>query len=241
MSQHDALEGFLDKWRQRWPEWPVAEVFVPAPQRELAVAWFALLQEFEDAMNIAGDPLPADAKLAWWGEELRDWSRRRSRHPLGRLLEPRAAPWEGLAEALPTLVEARSQPADGTAAFEGWRSFARAQVAVEAALFGEAGAPVAAAPARDAWQTAVVAQWLAIRWMGTGASAVPVAPGLAEAAWAGHLRAHWPLRLVAAPVPVRLRSALLRARLQRFRGLDAGVPPLSPLATVWLAWRAARR
>ena len=71
MTDSTALDSFLDKWRTRWPEWRVVEVFVPAGQRPLAVAWFALLQEFTDAMNIAGDPLPADAKLAWWGGDLR--------------------------------------------------------------------------------------------------------------------------------------------------------------------------
>ncbi|WP_017917626.1 squalene/phytoene synthase family protein, partial [Xanthomonas sp. SHU 308] len=91
MSSSSALDAFLDKWRRRWPEWAVAEAFVPAPQRARTVAWFALLQEFDDILNIAGDPLPADAKLAWWGEELRSWSGQRSRHPLGRVLEPVAA------------------------------------------------------------------------------------------------------------------------------------------------------
>ena len=32
MSDHDALQGFLDKWRAQWPEWAVAEVFVPEAQ-----------------------------------------------------------------------------------------------------------------------------------------------------------------------------------------------------------------
>lgn len=76
MAGPTALDSFLDKWRSRWPEWAVAEVFVPVRQRERAVAWFALLQEFDDILNIAGDPLPADAKLGWWGTELRDWARR---------------------------------------------------------------------------------------------------------------------------------------------------------------------
>src|SRR5687768_15564035 len=62
MSDSTALDSFLDKWRARWPEWQMAEVFVPPARRAIAVAWFALLQEFEDAMNIAGDPMPADAK-----------------------------------------------------------------------------------------------------------------------------------------------------------------------------------
>ena len=72
--------------------------FVAESQRELAVAWFALLQEFDDMLNTSGDPLPADAKLAWWGEELRSWAGHRSRHPLGRLLEPVRAPWAQLAK-----------------------------------------------------------------------------------------------------------------------------------------------
>ena len=134
MSDTTALDSFLDKWRSRWPEWQVTEVFVPQSQRQLAVAWFALLQEFEDAMNIAGDPLPADAKLAWWGEELRDWARRRSRHPLGRVLEPHVAPWFELAESLPVLIELRRTQAS-EAAMNMARPLAEAIAAVELALF----------------------------------------------------------------------------------------------------------
>src|SRR5690606_20979970 len=33
-----ALEAFLDKWRARWPEWAIAEVFVPAAERGRALA-----------------------------------------------------------------------------------------------------------------------------------------------------------------------------------------------------------
>lgn len=134
MSDATALDSFLEKWRSCWPEWQVAEVFVPASQRQLAVAWFALLQEFEDVMNVSGDPLPADAKLAWWGEELRDWARRRSRHPLGRVLEPHAAPWFELAESLPLLIELRKAPA-GEAALDMAQPLAAAIAAVELALF----------------------------------------------------------------------------------------------------------
>ena len=99
-----ALDSFLDKWRERWPEWSFVERFVAEAERARTVAWFALLQEFDDMLNTSGDPTPADAKLAWWGEELRSWAEQRSRHPLGRLLEPRPAPWAELAHALPTLV-----------------------------------------------------------------------------------------------------------------------------------------
>ncbi|MBO9881848.1 squalene/phytoene synthase family protein, partial [Xanthomonas sp. D-109] len=145
MSSSSALDAFLDKWRRRWPEWAVAEAFVPAPQRARTVAWFALLQEFDDILNIAGDPLPADAKLAWWGEELRSWAGQRSRHPLGRVLEPVAAPWTQLAEALPSLPQARAAAADTAHALERLEPFAQAVVAVERALF-EAPAEGAAVP-----------------------------------------------------------------------------------------------
>ena len=64
MTTSSALDSFLDKWRTRWPEWSVAEPFVPEAQRTLVVAWFTLLQEFDDILNTSGDPMPADAKLA---------------------------------------------------------------------------------------------------------------------------------------------------------------------------------
>ena len=73
MSDPQALAAFLDKWRERWPEWSVAEVFIPAHDREMAVAWFALLQELTDAAWGGSDPRPGEAKLGWWAEELLGW------------------------------------------------------------------------------------------------------------------------------------------------------------------------
>ncbi|MRT52162.1 phytoene/squalene synthase family protein, partial [Xylella fastidiosa subsp. multiplex] len=46
MTGSVALDSFLDKCLARWPEWSVADVFIPEPQRPLAMAWFTLLQEF---------------------------------------------------------------------------------------------------------------------------------------------------------------------------------------------------
>ncbi|MFT3756603.1 MAG: phytoene/squalene synthase family protein [Pseudoxanthomonas sp.] len=136
MTDTTALDNFIEKWRSRWPEWQLAESFVPVVQREPALAWFALLQEFEDIMNIAGDPLPADAKLAWWGEELRDWSRRRSRHPLGRVLEPHAAPWFELGEKLPLLQALRKAQGDEMLALA--TELAQTLAVVEQAILGGA-------------------------------------------------------------------------------------------------------
>ncbi|RBG04817.1 phytoene/squalene synthase family protein, partial [Xanthomonas oryzae pv. oryzae] len=154
MSQSSALDSFLDKWRTRWPEWSVAEPFIPQLQRPLAAAWFALLQEWEDIMNIAGDPLPADAKLAWWQQELRDWSNQRSRHPLGRVLEPVRAPWAALADTLPAMQTARVQPQSLQQALGTLHAFAEAVVAVEAVLF---------ARTQPGDGAAVAVQWLDAR------------------------------------------------------------------------------
>ena len=63
---------------------------------DVAVLLAAVYRMVEPVRGVPGtfvDPLPADAKLAWWGEELRGWAARRSRHPLGRRLEPVRADW----------------------------------------------------------------------------------------------------------------------------------------------------
>jgi hypothetical protein len=240
MTTPTALDSFIDKWRSRWPEWPVAEVFVPEAERARTLAWFALLQEFDDILNIAGDPLPADAKLGWWVTELRDWAGHRSRHPLGRLLEPVSAPWADLAEALPDLVVARTRPLDGTAALAALGRYAAAAAAVEAAVLG-GGAPHA---------PALAAQVLATRLAETGLDAVPQSrqpAGTDEAAareraqrdWAGELLAAWPPRAGGASAR-RMWSAFARHRLDQFAGGRLPQPGRQPLRTLWQAWRAAR-
>jgi len=236
MTDSTALDSFLEKWLARWPEWRVVETFVPVPQRRLAIAWFALQQEFTDAMNIAGDPLPADAKLAWWGEELRDWSRQRSRHPLGRVLEPHRAPWFELAEALPALIRLRERPLDAENAFDAVRPLAVAIAGVEHALFPS--------PTSGEAAQALCAQLLAARLEGAGEIAVPLriagAEGPARGAWVGELLSRWPSRNVG-PLPRRLAAALARSQLQRSGAGGESIATLSPLRALWLGWRAARR
>jgi hypothetical protein len=236
MTDSTALDSFMDKWLARWPEWRVVETFVPASQRRLAIAWFALQQEFTDAMNIVGDPLPADAKLAWWGEELRDWSRQRSRHPLGRVLEPYRAPWFELAEALPTLIRLRERPLDAESAFDAVRPLAVAIADVEHALFpGLAG---------DEAIQALCAQLLAARLEGAGEVAVPLhiagAEGLMRDDWVDELLLRWPSRNTG-PLPRRLATALARSQLQRSGAGGESIATLSPPRALWLGWLAARR
>ena len=225
MSQ-SALDSFLDKWRDRWPEWAVAEPFVPPPQRRLALAWFSVLQEFEDIMNVAGDPLPADAKLVWWQQELRDWSGQRSRHPLGRLLEPVRAPWAQLASTLPAMQEARAQPASLEQALKALQGFAEAVAAVERALFER---HVAEDDART-----IAVQWLQARNAAAAVLARP--PGTDAASWQATLLKAWPAKPKLAR-PRRVWSRIARLRLKReYAGKGAFAPPLQQL---WHSWRAA--
>ena len=103
MSETDALQGFLGKWEAQWPEWRVAEAFVPAAQRQRAQAWFALREELAEAAWGGEDSRPGEAKLGWWAEELDGWSRGLRRHPLGLTLQKLPAPWGNLAACLPAL------------------------------------------------------------------------------------------------------------------------------------------
>ncbi len=228
MSDSSALDSFLDKWRARWPEWDGAEIFVPAARRRTTLAWFALLQEFEDAMNVAGDPLPADAKLSWWVQELGDWAGRRSRHPLGRLLEPQRAPWDRLADALPALIAAREPAADPAQAFARLRGYGQAVVAIENALMdGQGGEAAVQAEIAQTLAARADSQAGAALWNEAGAS-VPAA-----------LLRQWPARF-AGGRERRLWSALARLRLQRQAGHGGPAPLASPLRRLFVAWRAAR-
>lgn len=223
-----ALDSFLDKWRARWPEWAFVERFVDEADRARAVAWFALLQEFDDMLNASGDTTPQDAKLAWWGEELRSWAGQRSRHPLGRVLEPVRAPWAHLADALPGLIAARTRPADAAQARQSLSVYAAAVAAVEAVMFNEAQLPAAA--------DAVLTQILAQRVQELGSAAVP--PDFSdEAAWEKALQAGWPAR-VAGPRVRRLYAALARGRL--LARLKGGEYQPGPAYLLWRSWWAAR-
>lgn len=238
----DGLGAFVGKWRTRWPEWAVAEVFVPAAHRPVALAWAALQQELADAAWGGSDASPGQAKLLWWQEELQGWTLGRRRHPLGTELQRLGAPWEDLAAALPTLRDSRERPADPDEAFAQLQAPATAAAAIERVLFG--GRPVEAATVR-----LVAASWLQARLARDAAAAVPLSAlagvdrnrdpshrGLdAGAAWRVELLRQWPAAGEATR-PRRLWAALARARLARG---DAG-QPLAAWPALWAAWRAAR-
>jgi hypothetical protein len=226
----EALDSFLDKWRARWPEWGVAQVFVPTEQRDTALAWAALQQELTDAAWGGSDARPGEAKLAWWMEELQGWSRGIRRHPLGVVLHKLPAPWPVLAASIPSLRESRERPRDHDDAIATLQTFAQAVAGVEAALFGASSASV----------PAVHAGLLHARLAHAGDSAVPLSvlaragEGATVRAWGTELLERWPR--VDASRPRRIWAMLARQRLVRG---DAAVP-LPPWSALWTAWRAAR-
>jgi len=227
-SARDAAH-FIDKWRARWPEWTVAEVFVPAAQRGTALAWAALQQELLDAAWRGEDPRPGEAKLAWWQEELDGWSVGRRRHPLAPGLQRLSADWAALGAALPTLAAARERPRNLADALAALQPITGAAAAVESVVLeGRADASVLAHC------------WLGARLIDQGDQAVALdalaaAPNTASRYWAGTLLEHSPAQ-TGHSVLRRLWAGLLRARLA-WRA--PSVPPHA-LGTLLRAWRAAR-
>jgi hypothetical protein len=231
----DDVEGFVGKWRARWPEWPLAEVFVAPAQRPVALAWAALQQELLDAAWGGRDARPGELKLAWWMEELQGWTQGRRRHPLGRVLQRAAAPWATLAAALPALGRSRERPLDADDAFASMESVAEAAARVELALFGgDEGASSS---------RLIAATWLATRARGEdGDASVPLAllgredeGGRARASWRAELRSRWPDAERGVPRIRRLWATLARLRLA-----EPGDRAPGALRVLWQAWRAAR-
>lgn len=231
----EALDSFIDKWRARWPEWSVAEVFVPSAQRGTALAWASLQQELTDAAWGGSDARPGEAKLMWWQEELLGWSLGRRRHPLGAVLQRLPAPWAALAAALPALRDSRERPRDASEAFSGLMPLASAAAAIEQALFAGAGADAATA-------RLISATWLQARLARDGASAVPLdvlaraGEGDAEASWRDGLLREWPAAGHASR-PRQLWAAIAYARSRR----GAAGRPLPAWAALWAAWRGAHQ
>ncbi len=241
MTESSGTDNFIDKWRARWPEWRVAEVFVPHDERERTLAWFALRQELTDAAWGGSDPQPGEAKLAWWAEELDGWVQGRRRHPLGQVLQRQPVPWGLLVSCLSALQASREQAVDTAQAIEVLEPFAEGVSGVAATLY-RSDTP---APARS-----VVVGLLAERLLTQGAGAVPrhIQADQANAADADTAARTWARDLLQAWPPVhdgsragRIHAALLQARLRAFVG---GVPasvPVSYWRALGLAWRAARR
>lgn len=230
--------AFVDKWRQRWPEWRIADVFIAPSQRELALAWFALRQELLDAAWAGSDPRPGEAKLAWWAEELDGWARGRRRHPLGLTLQRHAAPWSQLAMAAASLPATRDAASNTDVAASALTPFARATTGIDAVLFAVAKPASAtdAVPGLLAEKIFLLADAAAPLQM--RARLGPASEHALARAWANDLLQD-DQRPGGSP-PARILAALERRRLQRFA---QGAPRLQPVphwASLWTIWRAAR-
>lgn len=219
MTDSSALDSFLAKWRAQWPEWAVAEVFLPPPQRQRARAWLALRGELTEAAWGGDDPTPGAAKLGWWEEELAGWSRGARRHPLGLALQKLPLDWPLLAAGIPALRASRSPEGDREQSLRGLAPFARAQAVLSAQLF-ETMPPASTQPMAEA----LLAEWvLHLPGRGVPAAGTDVPSLLALP----------PLR--EAPRAERIHAGLVRARLAR-----AASGPLSAPVALLASWRAAR-
>lgn len=222
MTENASLDSFLDKWRAQWPEWAVAEVFLPVSQRQRARAWLALRGELAEAAWGGEDPTPGAAKLGWWEEELAGWSRGARRHPLGLALQKLPVDWRALAAGLPALRASRSPEGDRATALRGLEPFAQAQAALSAAAF-DAPSPASTQATADA----LLAEWvLRLPERGVPATGTDLPSLLAQPPLRGGARVE------------RIHAALVRGRLRRLAHGRHG--PMPPLAVLFAAWRAAR-
>lgn len=220
------LQDFLGKWRGRWPEWRIAQVFVDESQRETAEAWFAMLQEWTDAAWAGDDPTPGFAKLGWWQEELIGWTKGARRHPLGAVLQKRSAKWAMIASELTALRTAR-EPLRACVEPDILRprlqALSSAIAACEHELFAAQGAPVDDAfgllAAHALWHRNEAVDAVQVKRWVQALAATPPRRGGAR--------------------PRRIHDALCLARLRRIAA-DGEVAALSPPAALWRSWRAAR-
>lgn len=219
-AEHD---GFINKWRVRWPEWQVAEVFLPRDSRKRWLAWFALRQELIDAAWAGADPRPGEAKLGWWIEELQGWAQGRRRHPLGLVLQSLPAPWAQLASCLPALATARGSAE--IAALRTTLAPVAAAIAMVDAVLAESQTPgfqpVAAA---DAILSGLLAQRALLD---------------ADSHLARELPSQWQSQR--GERAERIAAALLHQHLRsRVAGSNPTLPP-SRWRVLAIAWRAARQ
>jgi 15-cis-phytoene synthase len=250
-----ALGGFVEKWLQAEPEGRLVAHFAPEPLRGLHGALSALVFELEDAALRIAEPAVAEAKLAWWQDELGRAERGQPRHPLTQDLAQRVvgAPFSRLGAALPRLHHFES--ADGAALDALLAPWAHALAALSSAL---------SASPEHAWSEALLRQlflvrrlrelqaqlrlgrlWLPLDLMAAeGLARHQLSAGTDGTAPAQARRAQ-ARRLLACPWPdagahrlLSMQVALARLRLQRMS--RQGQDELPPLRALWRTWRAAR-
>lgn len=215
-SADPALVSFLEKWRRQWPGWDIVSLFVPEPERVPAMAWFALLAEWQQAALRGEEPAPGLAKLAWWQDELRGWARGARRHPLGSALQRRSAHWAELADALPAWRHRDALHGTATEFTTTVMPFATAAAVVECDLWPQT--PVSG-PAMASWLLAQA-----------------VVQGCSDAE-PGTVLAQWPDRAMGSAARRQL-ATLQHAALGCGRRRRPG--RLQGMRWLWQGWRVAR-
>jgi len=86
VSQHGALQSYIDKWLAVQPQQRMALVFVDPGKYPGHVALAVLEQELLSAAYGIREPHVAATKLNWWAEELSGAAASGGRHPLTRVL-----------------------------------------------------------------------------------------------------------------------------------------------------------
>ena len=244
-------DGYIAKWLARKPDLELALLFCPAPQRRLAALWGALTNELDASVFDLSDANVAQAKLAWWGEELGRGSNGEARHPLAREFFEQAATreivparWPALAHAGLRLVLDESSPADSIASVARMLGFARELAAIESSLFAVETPPAALAIERllGLWPQgdAVPSR---LRWpLQLRARHQVGANDCASDA----LRRDYASELAALLELSRggwvLRRCITALALKRTRELAQGREAVAPQRwrTLWAIWRAAR-
>ena len=215
----------LQKWWERWPEWTIAEVFLPAPQRLIAVAWFSVLMEWEDLLDQRRERNIVSARLRWWQDELAQWSEQHTSHPLAPLLAAIDAPWKQLAHGLSDLEAIHTVPPSFALARMAIARLLDAIVAIEMRLFpGECPCD----------PDALLLHWLAAR-CGGGEEGIP--EGMSMDGWRLALLHAWPER----PPGGRARRLLSALARKRFAStVQPGHSLTSVTGRIHLLWRCWR-
>lgn len=257
-SVDEVLESHVGKWLSNEPEMETALLFAGA-SRDLAALWGALLNEWLEAMFGRSDSGVAQVKLGWWGEALAQASEA-SPHPLVRAFAlagggaAGAARWQAVTLAALELRSRDGSPAHVDELVGTRLPLAQALVAVEDALWPQAGIGDATAMARYLvlWQwrrhrpeQAPQPGWLPLQLLArhdlraqavyqrrddSGAAALftDLAAALLELRPA-----------VAGPRLRRIRTRFDELALERLRRGHSRPFPASGLALVWRSWRAA--
>lgn len=248
----EAASHFIDKWQQREPEMLLAEVFCPPADKGRFRVWGSLLNELREALFELAEPRVASAKTAWWAEELAGLPDGRQRHPLSAHLPGELAPWRALARALGDFAHDAPRPANTAESLAALMPAAEAVTAVEAALFGATPSPQAAASLARHWllmrlpeglgrgDQAHIPMHLLARHGLTSTQLASAEVGALLADWGRELASAGQGAVTGASFFRRSRNEFDQARLARLAG-GKGVGPPMPLATLWRAWRVARR